>query len=137
MVAIVGWSHSRFGKQAEESVESLAVAAAAEALQHAGLAAEDIDEIFLGHFNAGFSAQDFTAALVLQADAGLRFKPATRVENACATGSAAVHQGLRAIESGRARRVLVVGVEHMTNSSAADIGRNLLRASYLPEEGEN
>jgi len=137
MVAIVAWSHSRFGRQAGESVESLAVSAAAEALLHAELAAEDIDEIFLGHFNAGFSAQDFTAALVLQADAGLRFKPATRVENACATGSAAVHQGVRAIESGRARRVLVVGVEHMTNSSAADIGRNLLRASYLPEEADN
>jgi acetyl-CoA C-acetyltransferase len=137
MVAIVAWSHSHFGKQPAASVESLAVGAATQALQHAGLAAADIDEIFLGHFNAGFSAQDFTAALVLQADAGLRFKPATRVENACATGSAAVHQGVRAIESGRARRVLVVGVEHMTGSSAADVGRNLLRASYLPEERDN
>jgi acetyl-CoA C-acetyltransferase len=137
MVAIVGWSHSRFGKHPEASVESLAVSAATLAMQHAGIAAEAVDEIFLGHFNAGFSAQDFTAALVLQADPGLRFKPATRVENACATGSAAVHQGLRAIESGRARRVLVVGVEHMTGSSAAEIGRNLLRASYLPEERDN
>src|SRR5207248_9271163 len=51
-----------------------------------------VDEIVLGHFNAGFSPQDFTASLVLQADPKLRFKPATRVENACATGSAAVHQ---------------------------------------------
>ena len=53
---------------------------------------EDVDEIVLGHFNAGFSPQDFTASLVLQANDGFRFKPATRVENACATGSAAVHQ---------------------------------------------
>jgi acetyl-CoA C-acetyltransferase len=107
------------------------------ALEHAGVTAGEIDEIFLGHFNAGFSAQDFTAALVLQADPGLRFKPATRVENACATGSAAVHQGIRAIESKRASRVLVVGVEHMTGVSAEDVGRNLLRASYLPEERDN
>ena len=57
----------------------------------------DVDEIVLGHFNAGFSAQDFTASLVLQADPALRFKPATRVENACATGSAAVHQGVESI----------------------------------------
>jgi acetyl-CoA C-acetyltransferase len=137
VTAIVGWSHTRFGKQPEETVESLAVAAAAGALAHAGVAAGDIDEIFLGHFNAGFSAQDFTAALVLQADPGLRFKPATRVENACATGSAAVHQGIRAIESKRARLVLVVGVEHMTAVGAQDVGRNLLRASYLPEERDN
>ena len=53
----------------------------------------DVDEIVLGHFNAGFSAQDFTASLVLQASPDLRFKRASRVENACATGSAAVHQG--------------------------------------------
>ena len=70
---------------------------------------KDVDEIVLGHFNAGFSAQDFTAALVLQASPDLRFKRATRVENACATGSAAVHQGIKTIEARAARVVLVVG----------------------------
>ena len=62
------------------------------------------------------SPQDFTAALVLQADPDFRFKPATRVENACATGSAAVHQGIRAIEAKAARLTLVVGVEQMTTT---------------------
>jgi acetyl-CoA C-acetyltransferase len=133
---IVGWSHLPFGKHESETVESLVVAAARAALDHAGLGPEDIDEIFLGHFNAGFSPQDFTASLVLQADDLLRFKPATRVENACATGSAAVHQGLRAIAAGAARRVLVVGVEQMTRTPGPDIGRYLLRASYLPEDGD-
>jgi len=90
----------------------------------------------LGHFNAGFSAQDFTASLVLQADERLRFKPATRVENACATGSAAVRQGIRALEARAARVVLVVGAEQMTTTPAPEIGRNLLRASYLAEEGQ-
>ena len=66
----------------------------------------------------------------------LRFKPATRVENACATGSAAVHQGIRAIAAGAAKIVLVVGVEQMTRTPPAEIGRNLLRASYLPEDGD-
>ena len=98
--------------------------------------AADVDEIVLGHFNAGFSPQDFTAALVLQADPTLRFKPATRVENACATGSAAVHQGVRAIAAGAAKIVLVVGVEQMTRTPGPEIGRNLLRASYLPEDGD-
>ncbi|HEX2727574.1 MAG TPA: acetyl-CoA acetyltransferase [Beijerinckiaceae bacterium] len=133
---IVGWAHTPFGKLDGETVESLVVRVAGEALAHAGIGPEDVDEILLGHFNAGFSPQDFTAALVLQADERFRFKPATRVENACATGSAAVHQALRSIDAKRARVALVVGVEQMTRTPAAEIGRNLLKASYLPEDGD-
>jgi acetyl-CoA C-acetyltransferase len=134
--SIVGWAHTPFGKFDAETVESLVVKVATDALADAGITADDVDEIVLGHFNAGFSPQDFTASLVLQADPKLRFKPATRVENACATGSAAVHQGIRAIASGAARTVLVVGVEQMTRTPSAEIGRNLLKASYLPEDGD-
>ena len=133
---IVGWAHSRFGKLEGETLESLIVGVAREALDHAGIGPDDVDEIVLGHFNAGFSAQDFTASLVLQADDRLRFKPATRVENACATGSAAVRQGLRAVDSGAARIVLVVGAEQMTTTPGPEVGKNLLRASYLPEDGD-
>ena len=106
---IIGWAHTPFGRLDTETVESLIVNAARAALDDAGIAAGDVDEILLGHFNAGFSAQDFTASLVLQASPDLRFTRATRVENACATGSAAVHQGVRAIRAGAARIVLVVG----------------------------
>ena len=60
-----------------ETVESLIVRVADEALADAGVAARDVDEIVLGHFNAGFSPQDFTASLVLQASPDLRFKRAT------------------------------------------------------------
>ena len=133
---IVGWAHTPFGKLSGESVESLIVRVAGEALADAGVPATDVDEIVLGHFNAGFSQQDFTAALVLQASPELRFKRATRVENACATGSAAVHQGIKSIEARAARIVLVVGVEQMTTTPAAEIGSNLLKASYVREEAE-
>ena len=133
---IVGWAHSRFGKLEGETLESLITRVAADALDHAGIGPDDVDEIVLGHFNAGFSAQDFTASLVLQADDRLRFKPATRVENACATGSAAVRAGIRAIDARAARTVLVVGAEQMTTTPGPEIGKNLLKASYLPEDGE-
>ncbi|HWK15006.1 MAG TPA: acetyl-CoA acetyltransferase [Rhizobiaceae bacterium] len=133
---IVGWAHSPFGRADGQTLEDQIVAATTEALHHAGIGPDDVDEIVLGHFNAGFSAQDFTASLVLQADDHFRFKPATRVENACATGSAAVRQGIRAIEAKAARIVLVVGAEQMTTTPAAEIGRNLLKASYLPEDGD-
>src|SRR5689334_23982981 len=133
---IVGWAHSPFGKLGGETVESLIVRVAGDALADAGIAAKDVDEIVLGHFNAGFSAQDFTASLVLQAAPDLRFRRATRVENACATGSAAVHQGIKAIAAGSSRIVLVVGVEQMTTTPAAEIGKNLLKASYVREEAD-
>ena len=133
---IVGWAHTPFGKLAGETVESLVVRVTNEALLDAGIAAKDVDEIVLGHFNAGFSAQDFTASLVLQAAPDLRFKRATRVENACAAGSAAVHQGLKSIAARSARIVLVVGVEQMTTTPAPEIGRNLLKASYVREEAD-
>jgi acetyl-CoA C-acetyltransferase len=133
---IVGWAHTPFGKLDAETVESLVVRVTNEALTHAGIGAEDVDEVVMGHFNGGFSPQDFTASLVLQADERLRFRPATRVENACATGSAAVHQAIKTIEAKRARVVLVVGVEQMTRTPGPEIGANLLKASYLPEDGE-
>jgi acetyl-CoA C-acetyltransferase len=131
---IVGWAHTPFGKLDTESVESLVVRVASDAIADAGIAPADVDEIFLGHFNAGFSAQDFTASLVLQASPDLRFKRATRVENACATGSAAIHQGLRALDAKAARIVLVVGVEQMTTTPGPEIGKNLLKASYVKDE---
>ncbi|XHB98640.1 acetyl-CoA acetyltransferase [Nitratireductor sp. ac15] len=133
---IVGWAHSKFGKLTDDTLEGLIVQVAREALDHAGIGPEDVDEIVLGHFNAGFSPQDFTASLVLQADDRLRFKPATRVENACATGSAAVRQGARSIAARDARIVLVVGAEQMTKTPGPQIAENLLKASYLPEDGE-
>ena len=133
---IVGWAHTPFGRLEGETVENLIVRVANEALADAGIAARDVDEIVLGHFNAGFSQQDFTASLVLQASPDLRFKRATRVENACATGSAAVHQGLKIIAAGSARIVLVVGAEQMTTTPSAEIGHNLLKASYVREEAD-
>ncbi len=132
--SIIGWAHTSFGKK-EESVEELIVAVTRDALAHAKISASEVDEIYLGHYNAGFSLQDFTASLVLQADPALRFKPTTRVENACATGSAAVHQAAKSIAAKSAKVVLVVGVEQMTRTPGPEIGANLLKASYLPEDG--
>ncbi len=129
---IVGWAHSRFGKLEGEDIESLIVGVARAAIADAGLAPADIDEIFVGTMGV-FVRQEFASSLVLQVAPALRFKPATRVENACATGSAAIHQGMNAIAARRARHVLVVGAEKMT--ATPDVADVLIRASYLKEEG--
>src|ERR1700688_2402936 len=133
---IVGWAHTAFGRLEGETVESLVTRVTRDALADAGIEPGDVGEIVLGHFNAGFSTQDFTASLVLQASPDLRFKRATRVEDACATCSAALHPGVRALAAGAARIVLVVGAEQMTTTPAAEIGRNLLKASYVREEAD-
>ena len=127
---IIGWHHTPFGRLAGETVESLMTTAARGAIQSSGLEAADVDEIVVGHFNGGLQPLTFTSSLSLETDDALRFKPATRVENACATGSAAVLQGLRAIASGEARTVLVIGVEKMTDAAPSDVGRALLGADY-------
>ena len=131
---IVGWAHSKFGKHEGKDIEQLIVEVTQAALADAGVAAADIDTVYLGTMNGGFVRQEFPASLVLQADPGFRFKPATRVEDACATGSAAIHQGLNAIAAGKARLALVVGVEKMTEVSGAKVGDILLGASYRKEE---
>lgn len=133
---IVGWAHSKFGKLVGENLESLIVRVATDALADAGMSPGDIDAIYVGHMNAGFVRQEFPSSLVMQASDLFRFKPATRVENACATGSAAIHQGMNAIAARKARRVLVVGVEKMTDVTGPEVGEILIKASYLPEDGE-
>jgi acetyl-CoA C-acetyltransferase len=131
---IVGWDHLKFGKHEGEDIEDMIVQVATGALRDSGVEPKDVDAIYLGTFGGGFVRQEFPASLVLQASEDLRFKPATHVENACATGSAALYQGLNHIAAKKARVVLVVGVEKMTEVSGEVLGGILSKASYLREE---
>ncbi|MBM85049.1 MAG: acetyl-CoA acetyltransferase [Rhodospirillaceae bacterium] len=133
---IVGWSHLPFGKREGEDIEAMVVHVATEAVADAGFEPKDVDAVYLGHYGGGFSSQGFTASLVFQAHDDFRFKPATRVENACATGSSAVHQGVDFLEARRGKVVLVVGVEKMTDLKGPAVGDALLAASYLKEEAD-
>lgn len=133
---IVGWGHTPFGKSEHPDTESLMAAAVGPALDHAGITPEDVDGIFVGVFNNGFSRQDFQGALVAMGDERFANTPATRYENACATGSAALHGAMDFIESGRGRIALVVGAEKMTATPTAEVGDILLGASYRKEEAD-
>jgi acetyl-CoA C-acetyltransferase len=55
---------------------------------------------------------------------------ATRVENACASGSAAFQQGTKSLLAGTAKTVLVIGAEKMTQAGADVVGAALLGADY-------
>lgn len=97
--------------------------------------ADSVDGIWLGNLNGGFVPDIFAAPLALNCDAGLRWKPAVRVENACASGSAAVYAACDAIEAGRARIALVIGAEKMTSVSGAEVTRILGNCGYSGEAG--
>jgi acetyl-CoA C-acetyltransferase len=131
---IVGWDHLKFGKRVDDDIEDMIVSVATGAMRDAGVEPKDVDAIYLGTFGGGFVNQEFPASLVLQAHEDLRFKPSTHVENACATGSAAIYQGLNHIAAKRGRIVLCVGVEKMTDVTGEVLGGILSKASYLPEE---
>jgi len=132
---IVGWAHSPFGKLEDPDVESLIDRVAGAAIADAGIDAAEVDGVFVGLFNNGFSRQDFPSSLPMQGIEALRFKPATRYENACASGSAAIHGARDFLAAGRGRFALVIGAEKMTAMPGAQVGDNLLGASYRREEG--
>lgn len=129
-VLITGWGHSPFGKLADATLESLIVSVASQALESAGIEPAQIDEIYLGQFNSGMHPLGFASSLALQLSDDLAGTPATRVENACGSGSAAVQQGIKALLAGTARTVLVIGAEQMTHAGADVVGAALLGADY-------
>ena len=133
---IVGWAHSPFGKLEQQDTEELMAAVAAPAMAHAGVEPKDVDGIFVGVFNNGFNKQDFQGALVAMTNEALAHVPAVRMENACATGSAAIYTAMDFIESGRGRIALVVGAEKMTATPTPEVGDILLSASYRKEEAD-
>jgi acetyl-CoA C-acetyltransferase len=131
---IVGWGHTPFGRLDQSSLEGVIHLAAKEALSTAGIEGKDVDAVWLGHFNSGLVRDSFCSSMVLSSDPGLRYKPAVRCENACATGSAAIYGAIDAIRSGRVRVALVVGAEKMTGTDTSGVTRALGGAGYQKEE---
>lgn len=129
-VLITGWGHSKFGKLADETLESLIVQVATDAINTAGVEPGRIDEIYVGQFNSGMMPLAFPSSLALQVSPELANVPSTRVENACASGSAAFQQGAKSLLAGTAKTVLVIGAEKMTHAGADVVGAALLGADY-------
>ncbi|WP_431285414.1 acetyl-CoA acetyltransferase [Humitalea sp. 24SJ18S-53] len=134
---IVGWAHSAFGKRDDlPDIEALIADVSRAAIDDAGVAPTEIGGVFVGLFNGGFQKQDFPSSLPMQSVPELRWARASRYENACATGSAAIHGALDWLAAGRGRLALVVGAEKMTAVPGSAVGDILLGCAYRREEGE-
>ncbi|GAB2869716.1 acetyl-CoA acetyltransferase [Nocardioides pacificus] len=123
-VAIVGMGCTRFGERWESSTDDLLIEAVGETLTSAGVARDDVDAYWLGTLNSGQSG------LTLSRPLGLDYKPVTRVENYCATGSESFRSACYAVASGAYDRVMAVGVEKLKDSGFS----GLLRADP-PSDG--
>lgn len=134
--AIAGWAHTPFGKSEAEDVEALMAEVSGAALAHAGIDADNVDGIFVGSLNSGFSKQGFEGAQVALGQPALAHCPAVHLENACASGSAALYTAMDFIAAGRGKVALVVGAEKMTAASLAQTSDVLLSASYRKEEAD-
>lgn len=136
-VSIIGTSHTEFGRL-DKSIYDLVEETGRKALEDSKIDAEKIGGIWLGNFSGGgFNDQEHLAPYALNIDPELRFTPATRVENACASGSAAIREAKNALEAGEVDYALVIGAEKMTSLDTKGVTKVLAMASYWEEEGAN
>ncbi len=118
-VAIVGMGCTPFGEHWDKGPEDLLVEAAGDAHQSAGIDPDDIDAYWLGTMGSGISGLMLSEALKIP------YKPVTRLENMCATGSEAMRNAAYAVASGAYDLVMAIGVEKLKDSgySGLVIGR--------------
>jgi len=146
--SIIGAYNTKFGAFVEKNKDTgevqdtksfydLIKEAGKGAIEDAGLHPSEIDGIWIGSCSPSrFINQEHVGPLGLEvAPDFLRFIPTTRTEGACASSSIALYNAIFGIESGRFRRVLVIGVEKMSLLPTAEVTHTLACSSYWPEEG--
>ncbi|MGA2976105.1 MAG: propanoyl-CoA acyltransferase [Spirochaetia bacterium] len=146
--SIIGAYNGRFGsfvcknKETGEvtdlkSIYELMLEAGQGALADAGISGKEVDAVWVSSCAPGlFANQEHIASFAAEIDPeGLRFKPMTRCEDACASGSVALYDAVYAVEAGRACIALVVGVEKMNLLDTKAVTHALSTCSYWPEEG--
>ncbi len=109
-VAIIGMGCTKFGEHWDKGPEDLLVDAAYQAYESAGLQPNDVDAYWLGTMGSGVSGLTLSEPLKIQ------YKPVTRVENMCATGSEALRQACYAVASGAFDIAMAIGVEKLKDS---------------------
>ena len=135
-VHIIGAYNTKFGNLKDETIYSLYEKAAKGAVHDAGIDVTEIDAVFVGNYSGGtFNNQEHIAPYGVNILPELRFKPMYRTENACASGTSAIHLAEMAIKSGKAKKVLVVGVEKMNSLDTENTTKALAKASYWAKEG--
>jgi acetyl-CoA C-acetyltransferase len=130
-VALVGAGMSKFGAFPEKSSRDLFVEAFQSMRQSVDKDFDpaDIETLYIGNFSSDlFESQSHTAPIMADV-VGLASRPATRIEDACASSGVALRQGILAIASGLYDIALVGGIEKMTNLPTAEVTDTLAAAA--------
>lgn len=109
-VAVVGMGCTAFGEHWDRGVDDLLTDAVLDALADAGLGIDAVDAFWLGTMSSGVSG------LTLSRPLKLDYRPVTRLENFCATGSEALRNACYAVASGAYDVAMAVGVEKLKDS---------------------
>ena len=118
-IAIIGMGCTKFGEHWDKGPEDLLVEAAYEAYESAGVTPDDVDAYWLGTMGSGISGLTLSEPLKIQ------FKPVSRVENMCATGSEALRQAAYAVASGAYDMAMAIGVEKLKDSGFSGLVGNV------------
>lgn len=133
-VAVIGAATTKFGELWNSSPRDLIKEATDEALQQSGWTINDIDAIYVGNMLSGIlGGQEHLGAFVAE-ELGSK-APAFKIEGACASGGLAVHNAWVSVLSGNYQRVLVVGVEKMTDHKPEETTSALMGAGSDEERG--
>jgi len=131
---IAGIGMIPFGKFPDLSLSDLACGAARAALADCGIEAGQIDAVFSANSAAGIlTGQESIRGQVSLKAAGIGGAPLFNVENACASGSSAVHLAVQYIKAGAAHCVLVVGHEKMVTADKSLAFKALEACSDIAE----
>jgi acetyl-CoA C-acetyltransferase len=123
-VAIVGMGCTTFGEHWDRSTDDMLIDASGEALKSAGIPIADVDAFWLGTMGSGVSG------LTLSRPLKIDYKPVTRLENMCATGSEAFRNACYAVASGAFDVAMAIGVEKLKDS-----GYSGLVSGTIPNDG--
>lgn len=136
-VVIAGAGMTPFGRHPGLGIRAMASAASQEALKDAGLAASAIEKVYFGNAVAAtVTEQDMIRGQVALRRSELARLPLINIENACASGSSALHLAFQTIAGGMAEVVLAVGAEQLTHEDKTRSFRALRGSTDIYEIGE-
>jgi acetyl-CoA C-acetyltransferase len=127
-VFIAGVGATRVDEHWDKSLRDLMRESSLKAIQDSGLSKKDIEAIYVGNMSSGFLQGQEHLGSLLATWIGVPGVAAAKVEAACASGGAALHQAYLAVRSGVYDCVLVVGVEKMTDAYTSDVTDALVMA---------
>ena len=131
-IAVLGAYQTKFGERWDKSLKDLMVEAGWGAIKDAEIGKEKIEIAFVGNKLGGrLTGQNHLGALLAE-ELGI-FRPAVRVEAACASGGVAVSQACLAIASGEYKTALVIGAEKMTDAFSPQTAMALMGAGSEEE----